>query len=148
MTCPCPLRACSTDKRLHRHAQAFAKRFFLDSRETIGNLACLKKGVPTPEKSMGEENAAGIQLKSMARSLQEHIALANELNLNFTAQLLAMALMEITTTIHGISQQELDALCERLEEKAGCDARQAMAVPPDFRSHTRRSRVRRSRSQW
>jgi hypothetical protein len=93
---------------------------------------------------MGEETAAAIQLKSMARSLQEHIALANELNLNFTAQLLAMALMEITTTIHGISQQELDALCERLEEKSCSNGKHAIASLPDFRSHNRRSRARRS----
>jgi hypothetical protein len=36
------------------------------------------------------------QLKSMALSLREHIHLANELELNFTARLLAMAVMEIT----------------------------------------------------
>jgi hypothetical protein len=59
---------------------------------------------------------ADTQLKSMAQSLQEQIHLANELDLNFTAQLLAMAVMEITTKIHGISQQELHALCERLEQ--------------------------------
>jgi hypothetical protein len=67
------------------------------------------------------EHPAEVQLKSMARSLQQHISLANELQLNFTAQLLAMAVMEITTKIHGISQQELRALCERVE--AGCRRR-------------------------
>ena len=53
------------------------------------------------------------QLKSMARSLQKHIGLANDLDLPITAQLLAMAVIEITTKVHGISQHELDALCER-----------------------------------
>jgi hypothetical protein len=62
------------------------------------------------------EYRADRQLKSMMRSLQQHIDLANELQLDFTAQLLAMAVMEITTRIHGISQQELRALCERVEQ--------------------------------
>jgi hypothetical protein len=87
------------------------------------------------------------QLKLMARSLQEHITLAKELNLRFTAQLLAMAVMEITTNIHGISQQELDALCERIEEKSSHDEKHAVVSRPDFRSASRRSRARRNRSQ-
>jgi hypothetical protein len=62
------------------------------------------------------EYRADLQLKSMVRSLQQHIDLANELQLDFTAQLLAMAVMEITTRIHGISQQELRALCECVEQ--------------------------------
>jgi len=81
----------------------------------------------------------------MALSLQEHIARANELELNFTAQLLAMAVMEITTKIHGISQQELHALCERIAEKPICDRRQAMASVVGLRGFERRSRSRRSR---
>jgi hypothetical protein len=85
------------------------------------------------------------QLKSMALSLREHIHLANELELNFTAQLLAMAVMEITTKIHGISQQELHALCERIEEKSSCDRRQAIASVLGLRRFERRSRSRRSR---
>ena len=91
------------------------------------------------------EYPANIRLNSMARSLQEHISLANELHLNFTAQLLAMAVMEITTKIHGISQQELRALCERVEEKASCDGKHAIAMVSGFRSHDRRSRARRNR---
>ena len=85
------------------------------------------------------------QLKSMALSLQEHISLANELELNFTAQLLAMAVMEITTMIHGISQQELHALCERIEEKSSCDRKPPIAPVPGLRSFDRRPRARRSR---
>jgi hypothetical protein len=83
------------------------------------------------------------RLKTMARSLQKHIGLAKELNLQFTAQLLAMAVMEITTKIHGISQQELDALCERIEENPPCDVEQTIAPLPDFRNYNRRSRARR-----
>jgi hypothetical protein len=91
------------------------------------------------------ECPADTQLKSMARSLREHINLANELHLSFTAQLLALAVMEITTKIHGISQQELHALCERIEEKLSCDRQQALATMLGVRSFDRRSRSRRSR---
>jgi hypothetical protein len=85
-----------------------------------------------------------IQLKSMARSLQQHISLANELQLNFTAQLLGMAVMEITTKIHGISQQELHALCERIEEKSSVHPPPGAATV-GLRGCERRSRARRSR---
>jgi hypothetical protein len=91
------------------------------------------------------EYPAAAQLKSMARSLQEQINLANELHLSFTAQLLAMAVMEITTKIHGISQQELHALCERIEEKSSCDRKQALATMSGQRSFDRRPRSRRNR---
>jgi hypothetical protein len=90
-------------------------------------------------------DAADIRLKLMARSLQEHINLAHELDLGFAAQLLAMAVMEITINMHGISHQEIDALCERIEQKTSCDGRQAMALVSGSRSHDRRSRARRSR---
>lgn len=93
------------------------------------------------------EFASDTQLKSMARSLQEHIVLANELNLTFTAQLLAMAVMEITTNLHGISQQELDALCERIEDQPAYRGKQPVMPVPDLRSFNRRSRARRNRSQ-
>jgi hypothetical protein len=53
--------------------------------------------------------------------------------------------MEITINMHGISQQEIDALCERIEEKqAGC-GRQAIKLTAGSRSFDRRSRARRSR---
>ena len=57
-----------------------------------------------------------------------------------------MAVMEITTKIHGISQRELDALCDRIEEKSAYDGKQPIASFPDFRSYNRRSRARRNRS--
>lgn len=82
----------------------------------------------------------------MTRSLQEHIDLANGLNLRFTAQLLAMAVMEINTNIHGISQSELDALCDRIEEKSPHDEKPAIVPLPEIRRYDRRSRVRRSRA--
>ena len=85
------------------------------------------------------------QLKSVLRSLQEQIGVANELHLGFTAQLLAMAVMEITTKLHGISQAELHALCECIEEESPLDRKRAVALDLGSRSFDRRSRVRRSR---
>ena len=52
------------------------------------------------------------KLDLMARSLQEHITLAKELNLNFVAQLLTMTAMEIRINLHRISQQEMETLCD------------------------------------
>lgn len=89
-------------------------------------------------------NPADSQLKSMARLLREQIGVATELNLNFTAQLLAVAVLEITTKLHGISKQELHALCERIERRPSFDRKPAMAVV-GLRSFDRRSRARRSR---
>jgi mRNA degradation ribonuclease J1/J2 len=48
------------------------------------------------------------KLDLMARSLQEHINLAKELNMNFVAKLLTMTAME---NLHRISDQEIDTLC-------------------------------------
>jgi hypothetical protein len=92
------------------------------------------------------EYPTNIQLQLMARSLQELIVLANKFNLRFTAQLLAMAVMEIATNIHGISQQELDALCECIEEKSALDDKHEVSRP-DFRGGNRRPRARRNRTQ-
>ena len=57
------------------------------------------------------------KLDLMARSLQEHINLAKELNLNFVAQLLTMTAMEIRINLHRISQQEMDTLCAVAEPR-------------------------------
>jgi len=56
------------------------------------------------------------KLDLMARSLQEHINLAKELNLNFVAQLLTMTAMEIRINLHRISDQEIDSLCAAAAE--------------------------------
>ena len=56
------------------------------------------------------------KLDLMARSLQEHINLAKELNLNFVAQLLTMTAMEIRINLHRISDQEIDTLCAAAAE--------------------------------
>jgi hypothetical protein len=85
------------------------------------------------------------QLKSMARSLQQQIDVANELQMDFAAQLLAMAVMEITTKIHGISQQELNALCECIEGSWSPERKHAAEPILGLRNFDRRSRTRRSR---
>ena len=98
------------------------------------------------------------KLDLMARSLQEHINLAKELNLNFVAQLLTMTAMEIRINLHRISDQEMDTLCARAEQQArsACarDAPQetarvinipgAAAAIPDGA----RARLRPARSVW
>jgi hypothetical protein len=90
------------------------------------------------------EDATHTQLQSMARSLHEHISLANQLNLSFAAQLLAMAVMEITINIHGISPQEVDALCERIEERPSGGGKPAVVSVSSLRSRDRRPRARRN----
>ena len=64
------------------------------------------------------------KLDLMARSLQEHINLAKELNLNFVAQLLTMTAMEIRMNLHRISQQEVNSLCARAEAQNSSPAAQ------------------------
>ena len=86
------------------------------------------------------------KLLSMARSLQEHVRTARDLDLDFVAQLIGMAVMEITIKIHGISHQEIDALCRRIEERTSSEDTHAVALVSGSRSHDRRARVRRSRS--
>jgi hypothetical protein len=69
------------------------------------------------------------KLDLMARSLQEHINLAKELNMNFVAQLLTMTAMEIRINLHRISQQEMDALCACAEPKeAACEPQETARV--------------------
>jgi hypothetical protein len=54
--------------------------------------------------------------------------------------------MEITTHLHGISQQELDSLCTHVEEKVSSSARLSGARLVESGRHDRRPRARRSRS--
>jgi hypothetical protein len=64
------------------------------------------------------KNTIDSKLDLMARSLQEHINLAKELNLNFVAQLLTMTAMEIRINLHRISDQEIDTLCASAERRS------------------------------
>ena len=91
--------------------------------ETVTQLIGLYGDVTTTRSWISEQTANvscwGGKMKStidakldlMARSLQEHINLAKELNLNFVAQLLTMTAMEIRINLHRISEQEMDTLC-------------------------------------
>ena len=78
------------------------------------------------------------KLDLMARSLQEHINLARELNLSFVAQLLTMTAMEIKLKLHGISDQEVDAICARVEGKSPVE-KGGSAVVINFPTRTRHS---------
>ena len=68
------------------------------------------------------------KLDLMARSLQEHINIARELNLDFVAQLLTMTAMEIKLKLHGISEQEIETICARAEGRSPPDKRESALV--------------------
>jgi hypothetical protein len=68
------------------------------------------------------------KLDLMARSLQEHIDLARELKLDFVAQLLTMTAMEIKLKLHGITDQEIDTICARVERKSPPQQRESALV--------------------
>ncbi len=68
------------------------------------------------------------KLDLMARSLQEHIDLARELKLDFVAQLLTMTAMEIKLKLHGITEQEIDTICARVERKSPSERRESALV--------------------
>jgi hypothetical protein len=68
------------------------------------------------------------KLDLMARSLQEHINLARELNLDFVAQLLSMTAMEIKLKLHGISEQEIDTICARVVGRPPPEKRESALV--------------------
>ncbi len=68
------------------------------------------------------------KLDLMARSLQEHINLARELKLEFVAQLLTMTAMEIKLKLHGISDQELEAICARAVDRSSSKPRESAMV--------------------
>ena len=68
------------------------------------------------------------KLDLMARSLQEHIDLARELKLDFVAQLLTMTAMEIKLKLHGITEQEVDAICARAERGPARERRESALV--------------------
>lgn len=52
-----------------------------------------------------------IELESIIKSLDEHIAVTRSQNLSLTTQLLAMAKLNLQMTLHEITDQELRELC-------------------------------------
>lgn len=74
------------------------------------------------------KNTIDRKLDLMARSLQEHIDLARELKLDFVAQLLTMTAMEIKLKLHGITEQEVDTICTRVERRSQPEQRESALV--------------------
>lgn len=88
------------------------------------------------------KDIAGTQLRSIVRSLQDHIGVAKELHLDFAAQLLTMAMMEIKINLHGISQQEFDAFCLNIERNnARAPTKQRPLMSPGRRRQSCRART-------
>ena len=85
-------------------------------------------------------NTIDRKLDLMARSLQEHINLAKELNLNFVAQLLTMTAMEIKINLHRISDQEIDTLCAAADPGSRAQAVEETACVIKFPARGRYSR--------
>jgi hypothetical protein len=57
------------------------------------------------------------RLREMAAMLESQVAVARRLGLKDTALLLAMAKLDVELKIHGISEGELRALTDALEER-------------------------------
>jgi hypothetical protein len=83
-------------------------------------------------------------LDAMARSLREHLDRARQMGLTLTAQLLNMALIELKTELHGISPEDIEALCLRMEEEAAARVGprpQTAQVIPFPNPHGQRNRI-------
>jgi hypothetical protein len=79
-------------------------------------------------------------LDAMVRSLREHLDRAKQMGLTLTAQLLNMALIELKTELHGISPEDIEALCKRMEERTTPRAMPETAQVIPFPGRTRRRR--------
>jgi hypothetical protein len=83
-------------------------------------------------------------LDAMVRSLREHLDRAKQMGLTLTAQLINMALIELKTELHGISPEDIKALCEQMEEQIAprVMAETAQVIPfPGRTRRRRRSRI-------
>ena len=79
-------------------------------------------------------------LDIMVRSLREHLDRAKRMGLTLTAQLLNMALIELKTELHGISPEDIEALCRRIEERSSPRVMPESAQVIPFPGRTRRRR--------
>jgi CBS-domain-containing membrane protein len=84
------------------------------------------------------KNVVDNSIDSMIRSLREHLDRATQMGLTLTAQLLNMTLIELKTELHGISPDDIEALCRRMEEQASARAMPHTAQVIPFPGHTRR----------
>jgi hypothetical protein len=55
------------------------------------------------------------RLRAILAAIDDHINVLRSLGHDGTAQLLAIAKLDLQMRLHGISHEELDALCEALE---------------------------------
>ena len=83
------------------------------------------------------------KLISMARSLQEHIRTAKDLELDFVAQLIGMAVLELNMKHHKISEREVEILCMQLEQKMEAERLGIAALEPGPQKQRRRRHQRR-----
>lgn len=72
------------------------------------------------------------QLQATVAALDRHITLLRQLGCEDTAQILAIARLDLQTKIHEISDDELEAVCNALE--SGSDVEVPIRVI-DFDSH-------------
>ena len=79
-------------------------------------------------------------LDIMVRSLRENLDRAKRMGLTLTAQLLNMALIELKTELHGISPEDIEALCRQIEERAAPRVMHESAQVIPFPGRTRRRR--------
>jgi hypothetical protein len=83
------------------------------------------------------------KLLSMARSLQEHVRTAKGLELDFVAQLIGMAVLELNMKHHNISEREVEMLCLQLEQKIEAERLGVTALEPGPQKQRRRRPQRR-----
>ena len=56
------------------------------------------------------------RLQAILATIDDHIEVLRSFELTDTAQILAIAKLDLQMRLHGISDEELNALCEALEE--------------------------------
>jgi hypothetical protein len=83
------------------------------------------------------------KLLSMARSLQEQLRMAKGLELDFVAQLIGMAVLEINMKRHNISEREVEILCMHLEKKMQAERLGVTALDPGPQKQRRQRHQRR-----
>ncbi len=77
-------------------------------------------------------------LDAMVQSLREHLDRAKQMGLTLTAQLLDMTLLELKTELHGITPEDIEVLCRRLEEQSSPRVMPQSAEVIPFPGQTRR----------
>jgi hypothetical protein len=89
------------------------------------------------------DDIADNRLLSMAQSLEEHARLARELDLDFVAQLIGMAVLEIKMKCHNISEFEVETFCLHLDQTMEAKKRLSVAALEPGPQKQRRRRIHR-----